>query len=136
MPFAVTAETATEIVGVVKERVKARDAVRRFFLDNGRRMWGLPMDSTNDPPVQISVTQEPAGLATPTASLPASEHPLTKVAKWGFIPAALVAVVSSWYALKSETQAPAPLPQEPASSHIEREGSLLQYLEDQGEHRP
>ena len=143
-----TAATAEKIVGIVKERVALRSKATRFFLDNARRMWGLPEDTAGDVPLSITVSHsydgppqsivQPAPVAAPATSdsSPSMADRIKSALVLAGIPAAVIAsLMALWAANRPVTTEPVPSAPVIAVPD-DRPGLLLPYLEDMGEHRP
>lgn len=158
-----TTVTAQDIVNVVKERGQRKKKVQQFFLDNARRMWGLPNNETEDDSVKVEVThrhesQAPAPAQLQSTQPTAVERTLTEQPSGlterpetlvdldklfkkslpyvltGILTALGIGLPSLYFINQDGSNQQVIEPQTVVQP--ERPGSLLQYLEDIGAHRP
>ncbi len=140
-----SAATTAEVIGIVKDRAAVRSKATRFFLDNARRMWGLPEDTHDVAPVSVAVQHTyndppPARPVDPTPTVPDDSPSIMDRIKSGMILAGVpAAVMAAMFAIWAANQPVATDPAPPTTVIVpgdQRPGSLLQYLEDHGKHRP
>ncbi len=134
-------EAVKNISAAIKERATVRSSVAKFFLDNARRMWGLPLDANSDDAVKVEVSHKgeapvdsiPSAPSVPSASITAHRAIIVLGGILFFLVGAAVGLLVI-HTLPSN--ASPSLPQAPEVIQPGSQQSLLQYLEDRGANRP
>lgn len=130
-------------MGAMLDRLKEHTAHLRWFRQSACLRAGMPLEPDDPPEVKLTIEKQaeppPAAVATSTAATTSGKVP------WVWIAGTAATVLGTtmgyplaWWLLGSQ---PNRSPSDPPPAvireieRIETEGSLLQYLEDQGYHR-